>query len=95
VFNITIKRADGEPIAALVLNTETGESILDYLQTGASFHGWRIVECDSTWVRLVFSRPEDAPPEKRYCFGTKFPDMISLAVFVQDGYELRIDDLRN
>jgi hypothetical protein len=93
MYSIQINNANSEPIASFLIDSDSGGSIVTNLLYGSEIHGWHPHEIiDDKRGELVFHLPEGSE-EKKWCFGTKFPGALSVAVFTHEGYRLTYEFL--
>lgn len=89
MHQISILNADGKEVASLALNNETGFLAMALLMENPEGHGWHPTGvCQRLSGTLEFRRPEEALNTQRFCFGTRFPELITVAIPVEDGYQL-------
>lgn len=89
MHHLSILNNEGKEVANIEINNETGFPAMELLRDHPEGHGWHPVGmCQRLSGVLEFKRPEEALETQRFCFGTRFPDLIMVAIPVEDGYQL-------
>lgn len=88
MYSFTVLSETQQTVATLLVNDGDAVSIVTHLLDAPSLHGWLPVALSGVQSgELEFKQPEDSA-DKMFCFGTKFPDLVSTAIMVHEGYRV-------
>jgi hypothetical protein len=88
MYTLHVVTPAGVTVATVDLNNETATQALEEILSQPN-RGWQRIEGATYAGVLQFSQPNPIPEGSGFpCFGVEFTGMVTLTVFIEDGYKI-------